>query len=294
MNKKTILISGAVIVLIAIFLRLEPGYPALSAILVGGSIVFWLYYIAYYAQADEGEDFMGSLFNFGVLRSKDDFAGKKTDIELQSDVMDELEWDPKVQSSEIGVAVSEGVVTLSGSVDSYWEKLAAEKAVKRVAGVAGIAEDIVVKIKYDNARTDTEIAQSAISALKWNDVIPQNTVRVKVEDGWITLEGDVEWRYQKHQAEKAVENMYGVKGLSNLINVKPRVKSRLVKSSIKQALHRSAEVEASQIDISIEGGVVTLTGWVRSWLERREVIKAAWNAPGVTRVDDQLKMGWVR
>ena len=212
----------------------------------------------------------------------------KTDKQIQEDVMRELEWDPEIiDATDIGVAVEDGIVTLSGQVGSYWEKVAAEKAAKRVKGVTGIAQEIVVKYA-GTPRTDADIADAAVGSIKWNTTVPDEKVTVKVEDGWVTLEGEVEWEYQRNAARNAVEKIKGVKGVSNLVTVKPRVQASIVKSTIKQALERAADIEAGRIEVETEGNKVTLRGKVRTWAERDEVERAAWSAPGVYSVDNRL------
>ena len=210
-----------------------------------------------------------------------------TDKKIQEDVMNELEWDPEVDSPKIGVAVDDGIVTLIGEVDSYWAKRAAEKAAKRVKGVKGIAQEIVVT--YEGMpRTDAEVAEAVVSSIKWNTTIPDEKVKVKVEDGWVALDGELEWEYQKTAAENVAERIKGVKGVSNLILIRPRVQKPVVKTAIKNALERAADLEAERIEVETEGNKVVLRGKVRTWSERDEVQRAAWSAPGVTNVDNRL------
>lgn len=210
-----------------------------------------------------------------------------TDKQIQENVMRELEWDPEVDSSKIGVSVEDCIVTLSGEVGSYWVKRAAESAVKRVKGVKGIAQEILVKYQ-GMERTDTDIVDAAVNSIKWNTTIPDNTVTVKVEKGWITIEGDVEWEYQRNAAETAVEKIKGVKGVNNLISIKPRIRTSIVKNAIKNALERAADIEATNIEVEADGNKIILRGTVRTWAERGEVQRAAWSAPGVLSVDNQL------
>lgn len=213
----------------------------------------------------------------------------KTDAQLLRDVADELKWDPTVGGAEIGVAAKDGVVTLSGQLDSYAKKYAAERAAERVAGVRAIAEDLTVKVPSSFLRSDTEIAHAVVNALKWDVEVPDDRIKSKVENGWIWLEGDVEWQYQKTSAERAVRYLTGVRGVSNLITVKPKKVSTFeVNQKIKDALKRSAEMDANRITVQAADGEVTLRGTVRSFAERVDAERAAWAAPGVTKVRDEI------
>jgi osmotically-inducible protein OsmY len=212
----------------------------------------------------------------------------KSDQQIQTDVMDELKWDPILDSAEIGVAVKNGVVTLSGQVSSYAKKIAAENAVKRVRDVKGLAEEISVKLPIDGRRTDAEIAAAALNALKWNSNVPDDKITLKVENGWLTLEGQLDWQFQKDAAALAVDGIIGVKGVSCLITIKPKIEIPVVRDNIKKALERSADIEADRIIIETQGNKVTLRGKARSWSERNEVERAAWCAPGVMAVEDEL------
>lgn len=212
----------------------------------------------------------------------------KTDLQIQQDVMDELSWDPILTASEIGVTAKNGVVTLTGYVNNYSKKLAAENAAKRVKDVKAVAMDIEIKLPSDSKKTDADIAAAVLNALKWSSFVPDDRVKPEVENGWITLEGEVEWQYQKESAANAVRDLIGVRGISNLIRVKPSVSPVLVKDVIKKALERSAVIEAAGINVVTEGGNIVLKGKVRSWGERGEVERAAWATPGVIDVKDEL------
>jgi osmotically-inducible protein OsmY len=212
----------------------------------------------------------------------------KTDTQLQNDVLEELKWEPSVAEKEIAVAVKDGVVTLGGYVQSYAQKRAAENAVARVAGVRAIAEDIQVKLPTSRMRSDSEIAHAAINALKWDTEVPDELLKLKVENGWITLEGAVDFFYQKNAADRAVRFLTGVKGVTNMISVKPGVATVQVNRNIKDALKRRAELDAGKISVDSADGRVTLKGSVHSWMERKEAENAAWATPGVWSVDDRL------
>jgi len=211
----------------------------------------------------------------------------QSDTALQTSVLDELRWEPGVDSTEIGVTVKDGVVTLQGTVDSYAEKWAAEKAVKRLTGVKALAEELKVKLPGDSARTDADIARAAENALEWNVSVPDG-IKVTVEDGFVTLEGQVDWQYQKWAAGDAVNYLLGVKGLTNLITVNPTVAPTDVKAKIEAAIKRNAILDAQEIKVQADGGKVTLTGNVSSWAERDEAETAAWSAPGVNEVKDLI------
>jgi osmotically-inducible protein OsmY len=213
----------------------------------------------------------------------------KNDKQIQIDVIEELKWEPITADSEIGVAVKEGVVTLSGNVNSYAQKLAAERAAERVSGVLALADDLEVRLPMALERSDTDIAHAAVQALEWDSEVPETGVTLKVDDGWITLDGSVEWQYQRTAAERAVHYLMGVKGVSNLISVKPKHATPLeINKRITDALRRSAELDANQIDVEALDGKVVLRGKVRSWAERRDAERAAWAAPGVSRVEDRI------
>jgi osmotically-inducible protein OsmY len=214
--------------------------------------------------------------------------GARTDEAIQRDVLNELKFDPRVQPNEIGVAVKDGVVTLAGWVDSYAKKWAAEEAAHRVRGVRAVANDLEVRLPTSSERPDPDIAAAAVKALEWDAAIPIDKLDVTVSKGWVTLRGEVEWQYQKEDAERVVRRLQGVRGISNLIVVRPRLSPTAVKDKIEQALVRSAELDAQRISVTVDGSKVILTGTVRSWAERDEAERAAWAAPGVTSVDNRI------
>jgi osmotically-inducible protein OsmY len=212
----------------------------------------------------------------------------KTDAQIQKDVMDELKWDPSVTHEHIGVAVNDGIVTLSGHVPTYFEKSAAQKATHRVEGVKAVAEQIEVRYPGSYVRDDEEIAKAILGALKWSVQVPEERIQVRVSKGWVTLGGEVEWEYQKEAAENAIKPLVGVLGISNYVSIRPQVQVTDVKSKIEQALKRAAERETNRIKVAVEGQKVTLTGKVRSYAELVDARGAAWSAPGVTEVVDHL------
>lgn len=211
-----------------------------------------------------------------------------TDSEIQQDVLRELQWEPSVEAGHVGVAVHNGVVTLSGHVSSYAEKYAAENAAKRVHGVRAVANEIEVRLPGSSERTDADIAANAVNSLERNVLVPKDRIKVTVNKGWVTLEGTVEWNFEKDAAENAVRFIPGVRGVSNLIEVKPRVSPEELKQKIEDAFKRSAEVDANRVQVEVDGGKVTLRGTVRSWAERDAAAREAWAAPGVWSVENLI------
>jgi osmotically-inducible protein OsmY len=216
----------------------------------------------------------------------------KTDLELKRDVEAELSWDPAVKSAAIGVSVKDGVVTLSGHLDSFAEKTAVQKAVRRVEGVKAIAMELDVRLASDYHRNDTDIANAAEMALKWHTLVPTDAIRLTVNEGWIKLEGTVDWDFERQAVEKAVRHIKGVVGITNEIQLKEHPTPTYVQDSIEQALTRQALQQARRIDVKVDDqGVVTLHGKVHSWYERGAAVAAAWSAPGVRQVVNELTIG---
>jgi osmotically-inducible protein OsmY len=211
-----------------------------------------------------------------------------TDKLLKQHVQSALDWEPSLDASDIGISVDEAVVTLRGNVASYAEKIAAERVALRVYGVKAVANDLAVRLVSGFERTDTEIAQAAVAALKWNTVVPNDRVTVTAANGWLTLNGTLDWQYQKDAAARAVRDLMGVKGVTNNIAVQPRAKTMDVRDKIEAAFKRSAEIDARRINVTATDGKVILSGNVHSWAERQEAERAAWAAPGVTQVEDRL------
>jgi osmotically-inducible protein OsmY len=212
----------------------------------------------------------------------------RSDSDIRRDVEDELRWDPDLDPTDIAVSVNSGVVTLAGFVHSYTQKYQAETAAKRVAGAVGVVNDLEVRLPGIDERPDPEIARDAIARIKSELPFSWEKIRVVVKNGWLTLEGEVEWNYQRQRAEEAVRRVRGLKGVTNSIEVKPRVAPMEIRRKIEEALRRAAELDASRITVETTGNEVILRGTVRSWAERQEAERAAWAAPGVAKVDNRI------
>jgi osmotically-inducible protein OsmY len=215
----------------------------------------------------------------------------KTDSQLKKDVEAELQWDPAIDATRVGVVVTDGVVTLTGHLASYAEKYAAERAAQRVEGVKALAVELDVKPIASHQRSDAEIAAAVEWALKWNALVPEDRIKVMVEKGWVTLSGELDWDYQREQALKAVRPLTGVLGVMNNLALKPRVTPGDITQRIQGALRRQAEREAKGIEVVVSGNAVTLKGQVHSWAERKAAQGAAWSAPGISTVVNQLRVG---
>jgi osmotically-inducible protein OsmY len=207
---------------------------------------------------------------------------------LRQSILDELEFEPSIDAAHIGVAVDNGVVTLTGYVGSYAERAAAERVVQRIKGVHGIAQEIEVRYPQNKKTADDQIAKRALKIIAWDTTIPSDNIQVKVQNGWVTLTGDVVWNFQKASAEDAVRKLSGVVGVTNSITVRPRADASNIKHRLEDALKRNAEVEANAIRVTVSGGKVTLEGKVHAWHERDVAQRAAWAAPGVNTVEDRL------
>lgn len=214
----------------------------------------------------------------------------KSDSQIQKDVMEEIKWHPHLNASEIGVAVKNGIVTLSGQVDTYSKKVAAEKAAKKIAGVKAVVVEIHVGISPGFQKTDAEIAEAVLNALRWHTAVQEEKIKIKVEDGNVKLEGEVDWEYQRNNARSAVENLNGVRSVVNLISVKPAITPADIQQKINAAFLRSATIDAGKIAAEISGSKVILRGNVRSFAEKEDAEMAAWSAPGVTSVVSELEI----
>jgi len=214
----------------------------------------------------------------------------KSDTEIQRDVQNEMQWDPSLEESAIGVKVHDGVVTLLGDVPHYSDRWTAEDIAKRVSGVRAVANDIEVKIPALGERSDTDIASAAVNALEWNVSLGSADIKAVVRHGWITMSGQVKFGYQKSAAESAVRYLLGVKGIINDITVKPSIKMIDVKQKIEDAFQRQARLDAKDIDVDVEDNQITLKGSVHSWREKDDAARAAWAAPGVAKVENKLQV----
>jgi osmotically-inducible protein OsmY len=212
----------------------------------------------------------------------------RTDEEIQRAVLEEFRYDPRLQPNEIGVSVKDGIVTLTGWVDAYTKRWAAEEAALRLPGVKAVANDLEVRLPSSAERTDADIAAAITRALEWDALIPVENLKVSVSKGWVTLKGEVPWHFQKQDAERAARRIAGVKGVTNLIEVKPKASPDDLKRKIEEALVRSAETDAKNITIEVQGSKVILKGTVRSYAEKQEAERVAWSAPGITSVENRL------
>lgn len=214
----------------------------------------------------------------------------RTDAIIKEDVLNELDWEPSIDATEVGVTCIDGVVTLTGYMNTFTEKLAAERAAKRVYGVRAVVEKIEVKIGSHYKRTDQDIAQAALNNLRWRNNVPDKDIKLKVENGWITLEGTVEWNFQRDAAKNAIKDLAGVKGVTNIIKVKAVIEPSNIKEKIKNAFERSATLDADHINVMVEGHKIILSGSISSMAEKKQAERAAWSAPGVTEVVNNLEI----
>ena len=216
----------------------------------------------------------------------------RTDTQIQADVLAELKWEPRVSPNEIGVMVKDGVVTLTGTVDSYTKRWAAEDAAHRIRGVKAVANDIEVRLSRTGERTDKDIAAAAVRALEWVAFVPIDKLDVTVSNGWVTIKGEVDWQFQKQDIERVVRRLQGVKGVTNLVTLKTKPTPAELKKKIEEALVRTAKRDADRITVEVDGSKVILNGTVRSWVEKEEAARQAWAAPGVTAVDNRITIAY--
>lgn len=217
-------------------------------------------------------------------------VGTRTDEEIQRDILDELKWDSRVQPNEVGISVKDGIVALTGWVDSFLKKRAAEEVAQRILGVKAVANDIEVRLPGFAERTDADLAKAVVNALRWHAGIPAGNLDVTVSNGWVTLKGEVEYGSQKREAGHALESLSGIKGVTNLIVVKPRVSPTDLRQGIEKAFRRNAELDAQHISVEVNGSKVILHGTVRYYVEKKEAEDAAWRCPGVTEVDNRISI----
>jgi osmotically-inducible protein OsmY len=209
-------------------------------------------------------------------------------LELQKKVLEALDWEPSLDATRIGVAATGGVVTLTGQVPSYADRFTVERVIKQMTGVKGLVNDLEVRLPGDARRTDTDLASAAVKALEWDVQVPHQNIKLRVADGWVTLDGQVEWQYQREAAERAVRHLLGVRGVSNQITLMARVTPMDLKNRIEAAFKRNAELDARKIRVETRGSTVVLDGAVHSWAERDQAERAVWAAPGVAAVEDHL------